>query len=412
MKRRKWQRVLRANAFTLHQALGEPRTFSVRWKKTAGDYGERVFHAPDLGTAVEQAPVICGLAAPVAQRKTITLAEAFEAALAASIRGESARKDWHVAVRRFAKWLVEHHPGVGNWNQLSRSIVREYQASLGNLSPNGQRMALQPIQQTDGHMAREHGFQRVADGLRISHATQKPPARVYVADVVEFCDFLCEMAAQSGDETLTRQERDLHRIAERIEAAVALQGLAGLRLQEAFRLTWDRVDLHRGLIEISGEVKTEWSKRIIPVCRRVIEALVRADASRELTKVVPVGPERVIEGYTTWAGYSKAVAKLLRRWNAQVSWRPKDLRNALPTWAIANGRHGDMWEQYLGHSPEGVTARHYVPRLASVTPGETGELEKQMDLFRVQIVEPIEAASQAQRLQKVPPFSTQGAGTA
>lgn len=183
-------------------------------------------------------------------------------------------------------------------------------------------------------------------------------------------------------------------------------------MQEAFRLTWDRVDLRRGLIEISGEVKTEWSKRIIPVYRRVIEALIRADASRETTKVVSVGPERVLEAYTTWSGYSKAVVRLLRTWNVKIEWTPKDLRNALPTWAIANGRHSDPWEQYLGHSPEGVTARHYVPRLASVTPGETAELEEQMNLFRVQIVEPIKATLQAQKVQKVPPFSTRRVGTA
>ena len=91
-----------------------------------------------------------------------------------------------------------------NWNQLSRGVIREYHASVGNLSANGQRLALQPIQQADGHMAREHGFDRVADGLRISHATRKPPARVYLTDVVSFCDFLCEMAAQADDESLTR----------------------------------------------------------------------------------------------------------------------------------------------------------------------------------------------------------------
>ena len=47
-------------------------------------------------------------------------------------------------------------------------------------------------------------------------------------------------------------------------------------------LAWDRVDLERGLIEIRGEVKNEYRNRVIPVCRRVVEALNRPVGQRDV----------------------------------------------------------------------------------------------------------------------------------
>ena len=73
-----------------------------------------------------------------------------------------------------------------------------------------------------------------------------------------------------------------------------------------------------------------------------------------------------------------------------MSWAPKDLRNALPTFAVTKGIHGFLWEQYVGHSPKGVTDRHYIPRLASVSWGEIEALDRQMDLFRTHVIEPID----------------------
>ncbi|HUT24724.1 MAG TPA: hypothetical protein VM492_10310 [Sumerlaeia bacterium] len=122
-------------------------------------------------------------------------------------------------------------------------------------------------------------------------------------------------------------------------------------------------------------------------------------------------PKPLVIGYGAWSAYSRALARQMRNWNPRATWSPKDLRNALPTWATTNGCRDDLWEQCLGHAPEGVTARHYVPRLASVSRGEKGELEKQMALFRNRIVLPLETAIQSceedpRREGKLPPFST------
>ncbi len=73
-------------------------------------------------------------------------------------------------------------------------------------------------------MAREYGFQDVAAGIGTSNKLLHPPAEVHLEDVADFLDWL--------------------RIDEpRLEVGAALQGLAGLQLQEATRLTWQKVDL-------------------------------------------------------------------------------------------------------------------------------------------------------------------------
>ena len=101
--------------------------------------------------------------------------------------------------------------------------------------------------------------------------------------------------------------------------------------------------------------------------------------------------------------YGKTVSKAIRSWNSRISWKPKDLRNALPTFAASNGILSDLWEQYLGHAPKTVTARHYLPRLASASAGESEELERQMELFRRLVIGPLEAGIQGQAVNLFSP---------
>ncbi len=173
------------------------------------------------------------------------------------------------------------------------------------------------------------------------------------------------------------------------------RGPAGLQLLEALRLTWDRVDLERGLVEISGEVKNEYRNRVIPICKKVQDALLCAKSRAEEgaakeTDVVVVG-ERGFP-YADFTSYSTRMRKALRAWNPTCSWAPKDLRNCLPSFATAEGIQGTVWEQYIGHAPKSVTDRHYVPRLASNTSGEERALEKQIALFRQLVIRPLEDA--------------------
>lgn len=169
------------------------------------------------------------------------------------------------------------------------------------------------------------------------------------------------------------------------------------------------MNLDRGLIEISGVVKNPYRNRVIPVCSRTVSALNKIQDFGEQDHVISMkGPViRTPRGgsYSNtedgWRRYSRALRKKIREWNPSIAWAPKDLRNCLPTFAVEQGIHGDLWEQYLGHAPKTVTARHYIPRLTSVSIGESAALDRQMEMFRFHVVKPIEEGSDQRTYAKI-----------
>lgn len=343
--------------------------------KSPGNYGERVFQAPSRDHALHLAPGIAGLVPQVPRPELYTLGQAFGLALKASKRGPSARTDWSIAVGQFCDWLDTHHPRVLHWQQLTREIIAEYRDSL-DLAPNSIRLRLQPIIQTDNHLARRHGLLRIAEGLGLS-ARAKPPAQVYLADTLDL----------------------LQHLPPRLRAGAALQALAGLRVQEVFRLTWDHIDLDAQLVEISGLVKTDWSRRVIPICDEATRHL----RAMPRQKVRGINDDRLYADFQTWQGYSRSLKREIRKWNPKVSWNPKDLRNCLPTWARSVGRRGEVLEEYLGHAPRSVTDRHYIPRLGAVTRGEQQALSDAMAIFRREIVSPLDHAIHEQKKNEIFP---------
>ena len=182
-----------------------------------------------------------------------------------------------------------------------------------------------------------------------------------------------------------------------------MQGFAGLQVQEATRLTWKNVDLERGLIEVTGEVKNEYRNRVIPVTARVLEALRRAHERRlqRETRIKSVDDHVVVaikgEHYVQYQSYCRQLTAALKKWNPSTDWAPKDLRNCLPTFAKLEGIHSTIWEQYIGHSPGTITDRHYVPRLTVRTSGEASALTRAMDLFRKFVTDPLEAHTAASK---------------
>lgn len=107
------------------------------------------------------------------------------------------------------------------------------------------------------------------------------------------------------------------------------------------------------------------------------------------------------DSFDSWKNYSRSMKQLMREWNSRVDWSPKDLRNCLPTFAVTQGIHSDLWEQYIGHVPRSVTAKHYIPRLASASLGESDALERQMNILRMHIVDAIdEAVEKVETVQK------------
>lgn len=260
---------------------------------------------------------------------------------------------------------------------MTRQIIREYLGTFEGRSENHKRISMQPVLQTSGFMHREYGFPNIGERMGISGKLKTLPKTVYIEDVIAFCDFL--------------RDQNSH-----LEVGAALQGLAGLQVLEALRLTWKNVEIQRGLIEVTGEVKNEYRNRVIPVTGRVLEALRRADERRRarqgriqsIAENVLVGAKG--EAYVEYQSYCRQLRAALKRWNSSIDWAPKDLRNCLPTFAKLEGIHGTIWEQYIGHSPGTVTDRHYVPRLTARTPGEDNALLQAMTFFRRFVITPLE----------------------
>lgn len=371
--RKEWTKVLSQAQYSIWRSTASPHLWQVRLSASGGRL-RRQFHAPDLASARDEAPRAAGLV-PANDIQMVPLADAFEAALKETHRGERSRQDWNRTTERFLVWLQKHHPLCTHWGAMTRAIVREYLAVYHGKSANYRRLLLQPVLQTAGYMHREHGFPNIGERLGIGSKLKKTPPAVYLEDVLSFCDW-------------ARDNRP------HLEVGACLQGLAGLQMLEALRLTWDKVDLERGLVEISGEVKNEYRNRVIPVAKRVVEALRRARARQAERKIQSVR-EFVVTGergspYEDFASYSRQMGTAIRKWNPGCGWAPKDLRNCLPTFATMEGIHGTVWEQYIGHAPKTVTERHYVPRLASRTGGERAALQRQAALFMRLVVEPVE----------------------
>lgn len=376
-----WQKIVTADDYNLYQDRATPTHFSVRFRKS-DKWMARRFDAPSVKLAMEKAPKVAGQVI-IEKRENFRLADAFNEALGQAKRGEPSRKGWDQEVKRFMKWLNEHYPDCTYWHCLDRRIIREYLAGMGAAADHTKRLRLQPIKQTSRYMNAEYDYPDVAANLKTGTKLKKTPPMVRLPDVVSFLDFL----------------RDNH---PNLEAGAALQGLAGLQLQEATRLTWDKIDLDHGLVEVSGEVKNEYRNRVIPLADRVLEALQRAyqrhAQAKAKAKIRPVREHVILsskglpydEG--SWFNYSKDVSGAMRKWNAGIDWTPKDLRNCLPTYAATEGIHNVIWEQYIGHAPHTVTATNYIPRLGARSKGEREALGEQMAIFYQHVVEPVNRA--------------------
>jgi integrase len=377
-----WKRVMRGEQFSVYRNRKAACRYLINWHDHEGKRRRFKVWADSLEAAAQSARDLIAAHMPTSPEAADPLViEAFELALASAKRGQKAQADWKWAQTRFIEWLAKHHVQAERWSMISRAMLREYVTqTLDGKAGNTRRLYLQPIVQTCGFMEREYEVRNI--GLRLGNTSKlkKEPAMVPLTDVVDFLAWL-------------------EKVDSRICAGAALQGLAGLQLQEALRLNWGKVDLENGLIEISSTVKNSYRNRVIPVCKSVIDTLRRCRDAVFGQAVVPNDTDPVVScptglsyanGKSSWSNYSKLVRGYFRLWNAELEWAPKDLRNCLPTFAVSQGILTDLWEQYLGHAPRTVTGRHYVPRLTSASKGEGAALKKQMDLFREAVLEPIE----------------------
>jgi len=182
-----------------------------------------------------------------------------------------------------------------------------------------------------------------------------------LGEVLEFIDWL-----------------ERHPVWNRLAPGVVLQGLAGLSVLEALRLTWGKVDFKTGTVTIDGDVKNSSRVRCIPIAEAVLWILRKAQLARlsirENDLIIPL--------YRDYRHYSNAIRKALRAWNPEVSIKAKDLRNTIQTAAIDGGWYGYYVQRYVGHAPSSIGEKHYH--------GDQGD--RLLPLYRQKVLSHIQAA--------------------
>ena len=345
------------------------------------------FDAPDLETALEIGKQTAGLV-PVETHRRFLISDAMaqEEKHAASRRGPATAKNSVYMKEYFLKWMESRRPGVRFWDQLTPEVADAY---LEEYPGRSKRHAFRPIQSTARFMARRHAVVNRFDGYSVYQSAPETPVEVHLSDVTDFLEWLEENSERT------------------FVVGASLQSLCSLRLQETLRLTWRDIDLERALLQVQGEVKNHYSARVIPVPRLATVALERAWDAHKVGGVVdlagPVVPSPTGKPYTgtSWSNYAKRLGKLIRAWNKEIGWRPKDLRNAIQQLAATIGKGDDpVWEQYVGHAPRTVAAKHYLAkltrgRIACPSRGERESLDERMGVLRKEVVEQIEAHLEA-----------------
>ena len=258
---------------------------------------------------------------------------------------EQSRAGDAASARYFVEWATDC--GFQFWHELRFEHVEQYRQALQSrrLAPDTIRLYLVPLRRTARWMAANwpNHYSDICSALRFSRrdvtsaTLDRNSGNPYmpVARVLDFLDHL----AESGS-------------CESILLGVALQALAGLQLQEALRITWDKVNHDDRTITIDGEVKNRYRIREIPVCSVVAWLLAR---------VQQAGPTdgRIVSAYSRYDSYSPAVSRALHEFDPEIVLKPKDFRNTLQTAAIDAGWYGYYVQRYVGHAPSTVGERHY-----------------------------------------------------
>jgi integrase len=152
--------------------------------------------------------------------------------------------------------------------------------------------------------------------------------------------------SKEDEESIREKIRDLS--PER-EAEFDLLLHTGMRSGEAYRLTWDRVDLERGILDVPLSGKTGW--RPIPInsiCRKALETLHQQSRGSEF--VIPrSGKENWMLG--EWFGDAVEEAGVVRA-------TPHTLRHTFASRLVMDGVDLRTVQQFLGHSSIVMTMRY------------------------------------------------------
>ncbi len=243
-------------------------------------------------------------------------------------------KDFERFSNVFCVWC--ENKKITEWEQITQSAVKKYEIQLGKrrLAKRTIELHLWPIKLAAKWAVIEAiSSQDFMQGYRI---TKRAGAISYQGGQNNYLTFpdmldLIKQIEKPG-----------------VRLAVALQGIAGLRLTEALRLNRKNIDLENGTITIDGEVKNKHSARKIPVASVVLDCIRNA---------------KNLVDYSSRDTLGAAISRKMTLWSPEKAVKPKDLRNTLQTEAVLGGWYGYFLELYVGHSPKSigpVAATHYM----------------------------------------------------
>ncbi len=137
---------------------------------------------------------------------------------------------------------------------------------------------------------------------------------------------------------------------------VALYAILGVttaaRPSAILELTWDRVDLEAGMVNLNpvGRIQTAKRRPRVPLNDVAREALTKAYAARQSIWVVEHGAKQV-------ASIKKGFLAASERSGLKVT--PYTLRHTAAVWMAEDGVPMAEIAQFLGHDDDRTTQRHY-----------------------------------------------------
>jgi len=250
-------------------------------------------------------------------------------------------------LREFAATFPGHHLG-----DLNRDFLAKYMGEYATLSPKSRNDRRAAVSMFMRWCARQ-------DYLPQTH-------RLFEADAMQR-----EQLDTAATEFYRPGEfRALLRAAEGpMQAVIALQGLAGLRLEEALRLTWENVFSIPGHVEITAQNAKTRRRRLIEICPALAAWLQPFRAMKG----------RVWSQTATLNGYVSAFSRL--REPLKIPSRRNGLRHAFCSFHFALHSNENLTAATAGNSPamihahyKGLATKAEAEKWFSVQPGRAANV--------------------------------------
>ena len=349
---------LTPNRWTANRIKGS--LFKISGRDSSGLYRRIQIHAESLEVLCQKVDEALFPDNGKEDPRRLQLADAFGLWSSTLQVRDHTKREYNLAVLRFLKWTDSR--GIRTLGGLNRHHVQAYLAGLQGLAYATQIAYIKPIKSL-GIWA-SLNWDEIRDftrGIKIRNTSPIWDDRRQSMTFEQVCEFLLWLR--------------FHPDGASVLPGAALAGLCGLRLTEAFRLTWDSINLDRGTVTVCGMIKNRESLRTIPIPGLVLDIL----------QDTPRGP-RLIDGLETWKHYGKALGVLLKAWGV-VQIEPKGLRRTIETEAVRRGWQGYCLNRYLGRSPQSIQERHYIAMAEDLQRVLREQVTSRID----QIVEPYRA---------------------